>query len=158
MDILISAITSAILVLMPLWKSDAKKEKAQKYAEIIVEETQAVTPPMDPYLVTAIIFKESSFRAKIKGQKGEVGLMQVMPHAPMTPKSAKRHLTNARTNIRAGISHLQFWQQKCGPDDMELWVSAYNAGRCKKNKYGKRIRKLYCKIKPDDSFCTGNIS
>jgi soluble lytic murein transglycosylase-like protein len=148
MDTLIAAVAAAILSLMPQWKSEAKQNKAEEYATIVVEESQAVQPEVDPFLVVAIIFRESSFRAKVKGQRGEVGLMQVMPRGTLTRTITKQSLTDARANVRAGVGHLHYWQEECGGDDMVLWVSAYNAGKCKKTFYGRSIRRLYCKIKP----------
>jgi soluble lytic murein transglycosylase-like protein len=158
MESLVTAITAVILTLMPFWKSEIKQARADKLAHIIVEETQAAAKPIDPYLVTVIIFKESSFRARVKGPRGEVGLMQVMPGSPMTPFFTKKNLTDPRTNIKAGIAHLQYWREKCGSDDISVWVSAYNAGRCTRNKYGRRIKKLYCKVNPLGKYCLQTVS
>jgi len=148
MEHLIVAVTAAILTLVPHWKSDTHQERAREYATIIVEETQAVQPPIDPYLVTAIIFKESSFRAHIKGQKGEVGLMQVMPRGAVTRAVSKEKMVDVRSNVRVGIGHLRYWREHCGFDNMDVWVSAYNLGKCKRTKYAKRVKRVYCKIKP----------
>ena len=148
MDNLIAAVTAAVLSLVPHWKSETKQERAKEYATIIVEESQAVQPPLDPFLVTAIIFKESSFRAKVKGKKGEVGLMQVMPHGALTRAITTEDMSGVRSNIRVGIGHLHYWQTRCGIDNVDRWVSAYNLGRCKRTDYAKRIRRLYCKIRP----------
>ncbi|MCP4674912.1 MAG: lytic transglycosylase domain-containing protein [Deltaproteobacteria bacterium] len=148
MDNLIAAVTIAILSLVPHWKSDKAHIRAEEYATIIVEESQAVQPPIDPFLIAAIIFKESSFRAKAEGKKGEVGLMQVMPRGTLTRSISKHSKTDVRANIRVGVGHLHYWQERCGADDMDLWLSAYNAGKCKRTKYAKRVRKVYCKIKP----------
>ena len=153
MDTLIAAVTAAILSILPQWKSDAAAERAEQYATVIVEETQAVQPEIDPFLVTAIIFRESSFRPKVKGRRGEVGLMQIMPRGALTREVArpadKRDLTDARANVRVGVGHLVFWRDRCGaPADVELWVSAYNLGKCKRTGYGRRVKKLYCRLKP----------
>lgn len=148
MDTLIAAVATAILSLMPQWKSEAKHQRAEDYAQIIVEESQAVQPEVDPFLIVAIAFRESSFRAKVKGKRGEVGLMQIMPRGALTRTITKEDLTDVRANIRVGIGHLHYWQEECGHDDIELWLSAYNAGKCKKTFYGKSIHKLFCKIKP----------
>jgi soluble lytic murein transglycosylase-like protein len=148
METLIAAVAAAILSLMPQWKSEAKQQKAEDYAQIIVEESQAVQPEIDPFLVVAIIFRESSFRRKVKGKRGEVGLMQIMPRGTLTRSITRDDLTDVRANVRVGIGHLHYWQEECGSDDMVLWLSAYNAGKCKKTFYGKSVRKLYCKIKP----------
>ncbi len=148
MESLAAAVTAAILSLLPLWKTDNAQQRAEKYATIIVEEALAVQPEVDPFVVTAIIFRESSFRAKVEGKRGEVGLMQIMPRGTLTRSITKADLTDARPNIRAGVGHLHYWQEECGADDMELWLSAYNSGKCKRNGYGRRVRRLYCRIKP----------
>ncbi len=148
MDNLIAAVTAAILSLVPQWKSESAHIRAEKYATIIVEESQAVQPPIDPFLVVAIIFKESSFRAQIKGKKGEVGLMQIMPRGTLTRSITKESLTDVRPNIRVGVGHLHYWQERCGSNNTDIWLSAFNAGKCKRTKYAKRVRRLYCKIKP----------
>ena len=69
MQSLIAAVTAGILSLVPHWTTDKSKIKAKRYATIIVEESQAVQPQIDPFLVVAVAFKESSFRAKVKGKK-----------------------------------------------------------------------------------------
>jgi len=149
MENLIVAVTAAILALLPQWNTEKEEKRARDYATIIVEETQAVQPAIDPFLVVAIVFKESSFRAKIKGQRGEVGLMQVMPRGALTRTIIKKaDMSDVRTNIRVGVGHLDYWQHKCGVEREDVWLSAYNLGRCKKTKYSRRVRKVYCKIRP----------
>lgn len=154
MQTLIAAVTSAILSLVPHWTSDKSKERAKHYATVIVEESQAIQPVIDPYLVVAIAFKESSFRAKIRGKRGEVGLMQILPQGALTRTIVKgklrqkTQLMEVRSNVRVGIGHLNYWRNKCGDDDMSVWLSAYNSGRCKRTKYAARIQRVYCKIKP----------
>jgi soluble lytic murein transglycosylase-like protein len=137
--------------LVPHWTSDKAKTRADNYATIIVEESRAARPPIDPFLVVAIAYKESSFRPKIQGKRGEVGLMQIMPRSALTrsiTNMKKKHLIDVRANIRVGVGHLNFWRNKCGDDRPDVWLSAYNSGVCKKSKYARRIRRVYCKINP----------
>ena len=152
METVISAVTSAILSLMPLWNSDAEKERAARYATIVVEESGAVQPEIDPFLVVAIIYRESSFRPNVEGKRGEVGLMQIFPYGALVRTInkgvTKEDLADARTNVRVGVSHLLFWQNECGTDDMTVWLSAYNSGRCRPNGYGRRVTSLYCRLRP----------
>ncbi len=104
---------------------------------------------MDPFLVVAVAFRESSFREKVKGKRGEVGLMQVLPYGALTRTITKESKPiEVRANIRIGIGHLNYWQKKCGDKDMATWISAYNIGRCTKTDYAKRIMSVYCKVKP----------
>ena len=149
MESIVTAVTAAILSLVPHWTSEKAQTRAESYASIIVEESEAVQPKMDPFLVVAIAFKESSFRAKVKGARGEVGLMQILPKGALTRTIAKQpKLLDVRSNIRVGIGHLTYWRKKCGEDKTDVWISAYNAGRCTKTDYAKRIRRVYCKVKP----------
>jgi soluble lytic murein transglycosylase-like protein len=148
MENLVSTVTSAILSLMPLWNTDAERTRAAEYAEIVIEEAQAVEPEIDPFLVVAIIYRESSFRADVRGQRGEVGLMQILPLGTLTRSIAKDDLSDVRTNVRVGLSHLVYWQNECGADRTLVWVSAYNSGKCRANGYGKRVLHLYNRIKP----------
>jgi soluble lytic murein transglycosylase-like protein len=152
MEGLVPAVTSAILSMMPLWSSDAEQTRAASYAAIIVEEAQAVQPEIDPFLVVAIIYRESSFRPNVSGKRGEVGLMQIFPYGALMRtinKGVTRDdLKDARTNVHVGVSHLLFWQNECGADDMAVWLSAYNSGKCKRNGYGSRVMHLYCELKP----------
>jgi soluble lytic murein transglycosylase-like protein len=149
LESVVTAVTAAILSLVPHWTSDKYKERAENYASIIVEESEAVQPKMDPYLVVAIAFRESSFREKVKGKHGEVGLMQVLPYGALTRTIIKDPAPmELRSNIRIGIGHLNYWQKKCGNKDIDTWISAYNIGRCVKTDYAKRIRSTYCKVKP----------
>ncbi len=149
MESVVTAVTAAILSLVPHWTSDKSMERAETYASIIVEESEAVQPPIDPFLVVAIAYKESSFREKVRGRKGEIGLMQVLPRGAVTRAvTNEKQFLDVRSNIRVGIGHLNYWQKKCGEDRFEVWLSAYNTGRCTKTDYAKRIQRLYCKVKP----------
>jgi soluble lytic murein transglycosylase-like protein len=152
MEGLVPAVTSAILSLMPLWTTDAEQARAATYAAIITEEAQAVQPEIDPFLVVAMIYRESSFRAGVSGQRGEVGLMQIFPRGALMRTINKdvtaEDLADPRTNVRVGVSHLLFWQNECHTDDMAIWLSAYNSGKCRRNGYGGRVVHLYCELKP----------
>jgi soluble lytic murein transglycosylase-like protein len=148
MDSLTATVAAAILSLLPLWKTDEAHLRAEEHARIITEESQAIQPEVDPFLVVAIVFRESSFRPRVKGKRGEVGLMQILPRGTLTRSITKDDLTNVRANIRVGVGHLRYWRETCGHGDMDLWLSAYNAGKCKRTGYGKRVRRLYCQIKP----------
>ncbi|MCU0664325.1 MAG: transglycosylase SLT domain-containing protein [Myxococcota bacterium] len=156
MENLIAALTAAILALMPHWQSRAEQDRAREYATIIIEESQAASPPVDPFLVASIIFRESSFRQQARGKRGEIGLMQVMPRGVVTRAVSTEKITSVRTNIRVGIGHLNYWQQQCGVENVPLWLSAYNAGRCELTKYHSRVMRVYCRIKPDG--CGGGVS
>ncbi len=146
MDELIKALTMAIISLLPTWKNTQGEALANEYASVIIDESKSVQPEMDPYLVTSIIFRESSFRKKIRGKRGEYGLMQIKP-GTFTRGLPSDELLNVRTNIRVGIGQLHHWRITCGPDQ-DVWVSAFNIGKCKKTSYSRQVNKVYCRIKP----------
>jgi len=152
MSELIKAVAMAILSLLPTWRNDDGRARAQEYAKVIVEESLAVQPEMDPYLVVAVIFKESSFRRKVMGQKGEYGLMQILP-GTFTKGMNKKELLNLRTNVRMGVGQLHHWRMTCD-GEQDVWVSAFNSGQCGKTSYARKVRSIYCKIKPGG--CGGN--
>jgi len=152
MDELIQALALAILSLLPTWRNSQGEALANEYATIIVEESRVVQPEMDPYLVASVIFRESSFRKKIMGKRGEYGLMQILP-GTFTKGLGSEELLNVRTNIRVGIGQLHHWRITCG-SDQDVWISAFNAGKCKKTSYANQVKQVYCRIKPGG--CGGN--
>lgn len=89
---------------------------------------------LDPYLVAAVIFAESSGNPAAVSPKGAVGLMQIMPDTgdwiaeklSLADHSTEK-LTEASHNIRLGCWYLAYLLDKYG-DDREIALAAYNAG------------------------------
>jgi soluble lytic murein transglycosylase len=93
---------------------------------------------VDPFLVRALIWRESKFEPLTHGQADEHGLMQVTPDVgAMWAKANKvedytsESLYNAETNIRAGTWYLEralkHWEQT--DDPVTFALAEYNAGR-----------------------------
>ena len=92
---------------------------------------------IDPMLIKAIIWRESSFHPEKIGKNGERGLMQVNAAAARDWAKSQRQedftesdLFNPRTNIEAGTWYLkqalQRWSAK--DDPIPFALAEYNAG------------------------------
>lgn len=99
---------------------------------------------VDPLLVKAVIWRESSFDSKKIGKDGERGLMQVMPDAALDWVKAKKietfvptDLFDPKTNIDAGTWYLkqalQRWSSK--DDPLTFALTEYNAGRSRVDRW-----------------------
>lgn len=132
-----------------------------KVAETILVESKK--HQIDPLLVVAIIYTESSFRPSIISRVGAVGLMQVLPS---TAKSMLRHahinykkyLLDPVKNIEIGLQYLNHLIKRFNGDS-HLFLTAYNAGPTrvsilKKNRskllkqygYAKKVLKEYTSL------------
>ena len=99
---------------------------------------------VDPLLVKAVIWRESTFDAKKIGKDGERGLMQVMPAAANDWVKAKKietfvpaDLFDPKTNIEAGTWYLKQALQRWGAKDDPLTfaLTEYNAGRSRVDRW-----------------------
>lgn len=89
---------------------------------------------LDPVFVMAVILNESSFRPKLKGGAGEIGLMQLKPStAQWISKTYKLKYKNANslydptTNIWLGVAFISKLRQQF-ESHSQLYLSAYNIG------------------------------
>ncbi|MBI1883651.1 MAG: lytic transglycosylase domain-containing protein [Chlamydiae bacterium] len=89
---------------------------------------------LDPLLVAALIYTESSFRPGVTSMSGAVGLMQLMPDTALQVAQEKglknfrvEELCDARTNLELGC----FYLSKLGREfqNLDQVLIAYNAGR-----------------------------
>ncbi|MBO7147618.1 MAG: lytic transglycosylase domain-containing protein [Lentisphaeria bacterium] len=93
---------------------------------------------VDPYLLKAVIWRESKFDRNARGLKGEVGLMQIMPGLSAKdwarikgfPQPSKGALYDPELNIEIGSWYLgravRRWQKY--KDVYALALGEYNAG------------------------------
>jgi len=128
------------LVLTALWSAAMVHlrwlYREQRYNKLI--EQIAAKHGVDPFLVKAVIHRESEFDQFAYGSAGEIGLMQVMPTAAGLDwarttgrKDYGRDLLwDARTNIEAGTWYLgralRRWQNM--DDPIPFALAEYNAG------------------------------
>ncbi len=90
---------------------------------------------IDPYLVAGVINNESHFQAKVKSDRGAVGLMQLMPDTATwivgemgIGRLSQDELLNPDTNIRLGCWYLSELLHEFDGNEV-LALAAYNAGR-----------------------------
>ncbi len=95
---------------------------------------------MDPFLIRALIWRESKFDPLTHGAADERGLMQVTPDAGerwakanKIPNFQANDLFDPITNIRAGTWYLRrsmhLWEQVNVDDPIPFALAEYNAGR-----------------------------
>jgi soluble lytic murein transglycosylase len=95
---------------------------------------EAMEHGMDPYLVAAVIRRESAFNPKVTSSAGAIGLMQIMP---ATGRGLAREvglrnyrpelLRQPELNVHLGTRYLSGLHQQYN-DHLALVLSAYNAG------------------------------
>lgn len=93
---------------------------------------------LEPALLAAVVYVESTGRLDVVSGAGAMGLMQLMPAAASDASKAlgvptpseERLLSDAELNIRLGARHL-VWTLNAEGGDLERALVAYNAGRAK---------------------------
>ena len=84
---------------------------------------------IDPLLIAAIAFRESSLREGVVGSRGELGPMQLhgvaLAHRPQGCDPA-----DIACSIRGGSAVLQYWRAECNDPRWAIWIGAYGFGRC----------------------------
>lgn len=104
-------------------------EQRRELADMIHAESRAHDLPA--LLVTAIVYRESSFLPDAMGSLGEIGLMQAMP------RWYRRYKADRKTphgQIRAGCALLRYCIDKCR-GDIEGGLGLYVSGKgCKVQK------------------------
>lgn len=105
---------------------------------------------LDPELVRALVFQESSFKADKRGGKGEIGLMQVLPSggAAEWARIKKRRrpsaseLFDVELNLEIGCWYLarsmKRWKEY--RHSTELALAEYNAGPSQARKWAPKNR------------------
>lgn len=93
---------------------------------------------VDPALVKAVVWKESAFNARARGQVGEIGLMQIRELAAVEWSTAEKiltfdleHLKDPATNTQAGTWYLARLLKRYRHTDnpVPYALADYNAGR-----------------------------
>jgi len=108
---------------------------ARSYANEIVDRSHQYN--LDPSLVFAVIFVESSFDSAAVSRVGAIGLMQIMPLWKVEFDSPDDNLFDYRTNIEYGCRVLRKYIDQYG--SIELALQAYN-GDIHGSKYQKKVK------------------
>lgn len=90
---------------------------------------------IDPLLLTAIAFRESSFRDSVVGnpdapaEQQDIGAMQLRGAARQYMPRNCQDATDLSCNIRGGAAYLQYCRAVCG-GSWDVWVGAYGMSSC----------------------------
>lgn len=116
---------------LSLWWIESRQQPVERYSEWIRE--YSLGTGLDPDLVEAVVFAESSRRSGVVSSKGAVGLMQLMPSTAAEVGARlglagvdSDMLKDPQLNLRLGIEYLSWLRQRY--DSLELTLAAYNAG------------------------------
>lgn len=109
------------------------KRHASKIADTILSESKKYG--FDPIFLMAVIKNESSFKPKVRGTSGEIGLMQLMPatareiarREKIKWRGPVKTLEDPQTNVRIGAAYLNFLRERLDQHG-RLYLSAYNMG------------------------------
>ena len=99
---------------------------------------EASAAGVDPYLVAAVIQKESSFNTRARSSVGAVGLMQIMPNSIASAGLPAERIQHPYKNIKLGCQHIKKWVGFC--KNMEGALSTYSGRRyCRPSPYSRAI-------------------
>lgn len=89
----------------------------------------AIESDLDPYLLTVLAYRESSFRSWAVGSsRGEIGVIQVHGHPLRECKRDGLDMTRTDGQLRCGARYLRALSNHCG--DVTRGLTAYACGRC----------------------------
>jgi hypothetical protein len=135
----------------PYWDHPHRRANAERWARTIVESSfEQGQTQLNPLVVVCVIFAESSFRPEARGQRGEIGLFQVMPRGQAAAGRSERELADPDENIRVGIEGLRRGIDECGQGTAGA-LAWHNLGRCSDDPeevaFVRRIRGLYRRVR-----------
>ena len=131
-----AALLMVVLALPLLFLRNWKEKKEGQFDREI--RLAAERYSIDPALVKAVIWRESKFQPHVRGQAGEIGLMQVREDAAWEWAEAEKiepfeHelIVDPRTNILAGTFYLAKVMKRYTQTDnpVPYALADYNAGR-----------------------------
>ncbi len=90
---------------------------------------------LEPELILAVIFTESSFNVYAESPKGAIGLMQLMPATALAVADelqlewkGRQLLTDPQINILLGTSYLRYLMKMYNEQGLDYALAAYNVG------------------------------
>ena len=131
--IILSSLFFVIAIALYLWREEEREAK-------FIPQIQAAARryDLDPLLVKAVVWRESRFRADVRGRAGEIGLMQIQEIAAQEWADAEhvtgfehQHCFDPATNTLAGSFYLNKLLKRYTRTDNPLpyALADYNAGR-----------------------------
>lgn len=155
MHLLLLSLCTIVHSALPLSKHQARN--AHRYEKTIFKE--AAKHNVNPYLLTSLIYVESSFRPHVVSRAGACGLTQVIPkYTGLRETGGNKYtctqLKNPATAIRVGAQILSYVTRVYAKGDINKGLCYYNAGtKCitrksfyKRSKYVKRVNQIWRRI------------
>ena len=137
--------------------SNYQKRNVCKYEKLIKKEANKNN--VDPKLLAAVIYVESSFRTSVLSSAGACGLTQVIPKWTGGPETGGikytcEQLKNPITSIKVGAKILGYVTKHYADGNIEKGLCFYNAGtKCITRKrfyerlyYVKKVMQVYSTI------------
>lgn len=130
LSITLTVIILAVVFVIAFQETFQRQRYPLYYADLIDE--YAAKNGIEPELVAAVIYCESSFDPKAVSHAGAVGLMQLMPDTfdwlsrLMEDDFIGGEIDDVETNISCGCYYLGWMQRKFG--SQQAAIAGYNAG------------------------------
>lgn len=111
-----------------LLKPQLRESRVRYWASVLWEASREVD--LDPLLVTAMTYRESSFKRQVRSEGGSIGSLQVkFKGLAYYHRPQNCNIENIRCNVRCGAAYLQWVKAYCG-GSWDVWVGAYGMSRC----------------------------
>jgi len=154
-----------LLLLALLFVALGIRHRATRYDHLIVQ--AAARHGLDFYLVKALIYEESWFRPGVRGNSGELGLMQVSLGAARDfsvrkgfPEISEARLLEPDLNLEVGCWYLKQSLDRYldSPAPLVFALSRYNAGEVKADEWWRRAKKRTLPPgMPVEEYCLSSI-
>ena len=129
-----------------------------RYARAVYAASQETR--IEPAILVAVGYRESGWRpdierGRIRGRRGETGIMQVMPGGVALQWARGCRQTQARCSVRTGARYLAWLRDEVCPGSTWRWLAGYSRSRCLSEEEARRAhdvlaaRRIYCSISPD---------
>ena len=140
---MVTTLTLCLAVSMSLSLNTQQTRNVCNYEDQIIE--QANRYDLEPELIAAVIYVESSFYPRVVSSANACGLMQVVPrwtggYATAGKKYDCEQLKDPKTAIIVGSRILWWTINKYAKGNKDQGLCFYNAGiRCKNESYYKKL-------------------
>ena len=121
--------------------------RVEARARVLAPAILAEAGDLDPVLLAAIAFKESSYRLDVVGKRGEIGPAQILPDGMAKLLCVGMRLRDTRENLRCAVAILRRAAQVCGSDPARYLGLYKGHRRCGPSGYAARVLALAARAK-----------
>jgi len=135
--ITVEKVFQAVRKLKPL----RNPQSAEYWAKVM--HSAAIENDLDPLLVTAIVYRESSFVTVVRSEGGSIGPLQIKANGIAFHRHRPNNcdIRNMRCNIRTGAAFLAWVRGHCG-EPWDVWVGGYGMSRCPTPREAGQLRSV----------------